>query len=692
MCTCAAPPSTIARLPRAAEARGPRPPDAVTAGTTEAGAYRPDIDGLRAVAVLAVIVFHIDPRWLPGGFVGVDVFFVISGFLITGIVAREVEQGRFSFARFYERRIRRILPALWALLAVCVPVSWLLMLPADAEAMGKSALWSALAMANVHFWRDVATDYFAPQSAQMPLLHLWSLGVEEQYYVLWPLAMLALWRIASPRPRLTAAVAAAVVVLASTLIAEWLLARGGERFAYYMLPTRAGELALGAALALVWPAVRLPPQRARRLGAVAALAGFALLAASLVWLSEHEPFPGWRALLPTMAAALLIAAGGLAPRLPLLAPLRQPVSVWLGRCSYSAYLWHWPVLAWWRYLFGEPDVVAGLALLTVILVLADVSQRWIEAPARRSPARPGRTVVRHLLVPAVLIGSVSLVIARGERWGLPLYPAAQQQAWGSLAQDVLPAHRVDWVCQRHVLDAATLGDPRCEFGASAGRAQVLILGDSHAAQFAPLLRHAAAQQGLRVRSVAIGSCAALPGPLAGVVAPARVQACEDGMRRVLARATDFPLLVIGGAWATYAASDARVWERLERHLRDIVARGHRVWLLPQVPQVDAYDASYPAKRVRVPWLQCPTTRPRKAMQIDTDERLAALASRLDGVHFLDLGPSQCSSTHCDVSDADGRYVYADGSHLSLHGASLLAIRLETAGRLPDLRAMCGSAC
>ena len=152
--------------------------------------YRPDIDGLRAVAVLAVILFHINPHWLPGGFVGVDVFFVISGYLITGIVAKELQEGRFTIKAFYERRIRRILPALWALLLVCLPISFWLMLPADAEAMAKSAMWSILAMANVYFWREVTTDYFAPQSAQMPFLHLWSLGVEEQFYVLWPLVAL----------------------------------------------------------------------------------------------------------------------------------------------------------------------------------------------------------------------------------------------------------------------------------------------------------------------------------------------------------------------------------------------------------------------------------------------------------------------------------------------------------------------
>ncbi len=267
-----------------------------------AGMYRPDIDGLRAVAVLAVILFHINPHWLPGGFVGVDVFFVISGYLITGIVAKELQEGRFTIKAFYERRIRRILPALWALLLVCLPISFWLMLPADAEAMAKSAMWSILAMANVYFWREVTTDYFAPQSAQMPFLHLWSLGVEEQFYVLWPLALMVTWTLWRRRPRALAAALAVALVCCSTLFAEWLIAAQEIRFAYYMLPARAGELAVGAALALAWPQLAELVRSWRVFGDGAAVLGWGLLVVSVFWLSEHEPFPGWRALLPTLGA------------------------------------------------------------------------------------------------------------------------------------------------------------------------------------------------------------------------------------------------------------------------------------------------------------------------------------------------------------------------------------------------------
>ena len=651
-----------------------------------AGMYRPDIDGLRAVAVLAVILFHINPHWLPGGFVGVDVFFVISGYLITGIVAKELQEGRFTIKAFYERRIRRILPALWALLLVCLPISFWLMLPADAEAMAKSAMWSILAMANVYFWREVTTDYFAPQSAQMPFLHLWSLGVEEQFYVLWPLALMVTWTLWRRRPRALAAALAVALVCCSTLFAEWLIAAQEIRFAYYMLPARAGELAVGAALALAWPQLAELVRSWRVFGDGAAVLGWGLLVVSVFWLSEHEPFPGWRALLPTLGAVSLIAAGHVGLGSFWLRPLCHPASIWLGRCSYSAYLWHWPVLAWWRYLWWQPGGGEGLGLLALILLLAGVSQRWIEEPARRDSGSWGRTLSLYFLMPVALLGVMALMIARGERWGLPLYPAAQLQGWAELENFTRPVHHLDWVCQQHVLNAKTLTDPSCEFGGGNESTQVMLLGDSHAAQFAPLIRSAAEIQGVRVRSVALGSCPALPGPLAGVVSDSRLAACEEGMRQVLARAEDFRLLIIGGAWAGYAQRDPRVWERLEAHLYSLTARGHQVWLLPRVPEVRGYDAACSAKRLRVgDWLRCPTTLPQTEPNDDTNDRLAQVAGRVPGVHFLPLRPGLCREAHCPVADAQGHFLYSDGSHLSVYGAQQLAADLQQEGRLPDLR-------
>ena len=653
----------------------------------QAGTYRPDIDGLRAVAVLAVILFHIDPHWLPGGFVGVDIFFVISGYLITGILSNELLDGCFTLKTFYERRIRRILPALWALLLVCLPMSWWLMLPIDAEAMAKSTLWSIIAMANIYFWREVTTDYFAPQSALMPLLHLWSLGVEEQFYVLWPLALMTLWKFVPHRARTLAIVLSVLMVFCSTLLAEYYIATQKTRFAYYMLPARAGELAAGAALSLAWPKFAGRFHYSVIFSHCSAALAWCLLAASFLFLSEDQPFPGYRSLLPILSAILFIAAGHVSNRNIWLRPLCTPASLWLGRCSYSAYLWHWPVLAWWRYLWGQPSFAEGLTLLIWVLLIAGVSQHWIEAPARRARMSWKRTLCLYFLLPAAVLGIISLLMARGEQWGIALYPKNQLEGWDSLKGNMQPVHRLNWVCQRHILDSKTLTNPLCEFGVEGAKpAEIMLLGDSHAGHFAPLIRYAAEIQGVRVRSVALGSCATLPGSLMGVVSENRLSACEEGMRQILARAEDFPLLIIGGAWKDYARRDPRVWNRLEEYLESLTKRGHKIWLLPHVAELAGYDAECPAKRLRVGnWLQCPTILPQTEPNNTTNFRLAQIAERVPNVRFLAMQPVLCNKSSCKVIDNEGRPLYSDASHLSLHGAQQLATELEQQGLLPDLR-------
>jgi peptidoglycan/LPS O-acetylase OafA/YrhL len=655
-----------------------------------ANGYRPDVDGLRALAVLAVILFHIDPAWVPGGFVGVDVFFVISGYLITRIIAKGLSERTFTIIGFYDRRIRRILPALWVLLLVCLPVSWWLMLPRDVEAMAKSALWSILAMANVYYWLEVPTDYFASESAMMPFLHLWSLGVEEQFYLLWPLLLIALYTLftSKSRARTIGLVLALLLVVCSTLLAERSIAAGQTQLAYYMLHARAGELAVGAALALAWPRLRqgFTNAKASTCGHMVALLGWGLLAVSLFGLSEHEPFPGWRALMPTFGAASIIFAGQVVPKSPLILPLTHRVSVWVGRSSYSAYLWHWPILAWWRYLWGQPGLVEGVGLLVLILLVAGVSLRYIEEPARRNTISPRRSFLLYLVLPAVVLAAMALTLATGERWGLRLYPEYQRQEWSRLQTHTTPVHRLDWVCQQQSLNPGTLTDSRCEFGGGDQPAQALLLGDSHAAHFAPVLRHAAETQGVRVRSVALGSCPALPGSLGDLVADSRRKACEHGMRQVLERAREFPLLIIGGSWASYAARNPVLWERLETHLTALVADGHRVWLLPRVSPVVGYDSTCPEKSVRTGgWLRCPTLLPTVPGYTDVNDRLADLATKVPGVRFLPLHLGLCQGGQCMVTDADGNFLYADGSHLSLYGAQYLAATLSREGMLPDLR-------
>ena len=258
--------------------------------------YRPDIDGLRAIAVLAVIFFHLHESLLPGGFVGVDVFFVISGFLITRNILREIECGAFSLLEFYRRRVKRIAPAMLVVVAVTLLFSQLLMLPEDARSASKSAFASVASLANVYFWLFTDKSYFAVSTRELPFLHLWSLGVEEQFYLLWPLALVLLYR---PWRALRFAAGMLTLAIGSFALAQALVADHPE-FTYYMLPTRAGEFALGALVAIA-VVKRAQPRWPSPAVAWLAAIGMTMLVGSLVLLRGRVPFPGWLAVPPSWA-------------------------------------------------------------------------------------------------------------------------------------------------------------------------------------------------------------------------------------------------------------------------------------------------------------------------------------------------------------------------------------------------------
>ena len=295
--------------------------------------YHPEIDGLRAVAVVPVILFHAGFPAFSGGFVGVDVFFVISGFLITTIIVADLEAGRFSFARFYERRARRILPALFLVVVACIPFAWFWMLPGQLERFAQSVVSVCVFMSNVLFWRQ--SGYFEPATDLRPLLHTWSLAVEEQFYIVYPVLLLALWRVAKGR------VAAALTVAAAISLALCVVASQYQPTAnFYLLPTRAWELFVGALCAL------RPVRPHRRQDDLLAWAGLAAILVAVATFDETTPFPSLWTLLPVVGTCFLLIYA-----VPTSGPgrvLSTPSLVGLGIVSYGAYLWHQPLFAFAR--------------------------------------------------------------------------------------------------------------------------------------------------------------------------------------------------------------------------------------------------------------------------------------------------------------------------------------------------------
>ncbi|WP_213735620.1 acyltransferase family protein [Bradyrhizobium sp. dw_411] len=360
--------------------------------------YRPDIDGLRAIAVLLVVGFHAFPEAVPGGFIGVDIFFVISGFLITGIIARELGQQHFGLLAFYARRIRRIFPALIVVLGVTLVLGWLWLLPQAYAQLSSDVFASAAFVSNIALW--LQSGYFDIESSRKPLLHLWSLGIEEQFYLFWPLILML-----AARLRLSLLAVASLIAIASLALNVALI--GPDPVATFYLPfTRAWELLAGAALACGWSHIRHTPAASN----LRAAAGILLIAIAAGVLDSKNAFPGWWALLPVAGAALMISAPMAWGCRHLLA---SPAMVRIGLISYPLYLWHWPLLVFSGIIKFAPLTLLERALIVGLsFALAWLTYRFIEIPFRFG--RPTRPRIAALCSGMALVALAGGVIVRGD--------------------------------------------------------------------------------------------------------------------------------------------------------------------------------------------------------------------------------------------------------------------------------------
>ncbi|HMD32221.1 MAG TPA: acyltransferase, partial [Candidatus Acidoferrales bacterium] len=363
--------------------------------------YRADIDGLRAVAVLSVLGFHLRIGMFRGGFVGVDIFFVISGYLIGSIILHDLAAGRFSFGRFYERRVRRIIPALLAALAVTAVLAYVYFLPGELVAFAKSLLAAVLSASNFYFWTQ--SSYFSAPAEMKPLLHTWSLGVEEQFYVCLPIFLFLAHRYFPRRLRLSV-----VLVALASFVLSAVGAFRAPASTFYLLHTRAWELLVGVLIALeVFPEISSPLARN-----LAAGGGLALISASVLRYSPALPFPGIAALAPCAGAALVILSGrtgtSAVGRLLSLRPV-----VFVGLISYSLYLWHWPIIVFQGMesvtASGLSARAAKLISIAVSFAVATLSWKFVEMPFRQSGVRLSRPALFKLAsTAAALVAAIGL--------------------------------------------------------------------------------------------------------------------------------------------------------------------------------------------------------------------------------------------------------------------------------------------
>ncbi len=449
--------------------------------------YRPSIDGLRALAVIAVFLFHIDHRLMPGGFVGVDIFLVISGYLISSIIYHDLNLQKFSLRNFYGKRLRRIQPALWTVVVSSFVVALILFLPSDLRFFANSVRSVLSFTTNFFFAREV--DYFNPVSEEYPLLHIWSLAVEEQFYFLWPLLFIFLFRL-KLKFRFHVALIGAII-LASFLIPEILLRQGfNQKLIYYMLPSRMGELALGGILG-IWHQEKPSwlKHQSHCSSHLLSLLGIVLIFVSLFAFNQRTLFPGLAALVPCLGAVALIGSG---PDSWINRILSFRWFVFIGTISYSLYLWHYPVLAFLRYV-DQTGVPQFLAAIGITFLLATWSKFKIEDKYKRVSLSFAKSIVSFWLKPAALL-LIAVVITYDSR-GLPQRYFASV---GDIGNDLDQFYKS--YCHQQTLASCVIGDKQ-------QKPQTLLIGDSHAGHFMPFWDLVGQAHSFSLHAISGSSCA-----------------------------------------------------------------------------------------------------------------------------------------------------------------------------------------
>jgi peptidoglycan/LPS O-acetylase OafA/YrhL len=674
--------------------------------------YRKDIDGLRAIAVIAVVLFHARVSLFSGGFVGVDIFFVISGYLIGAHIYRDVSKRQFSLARFYQRRAKRILPALLAVLLFCYGVSILLLSPVEMRRFGAFAVSSLLSVSNIVAWHQ--WNYFTSWALQYPLLMTWSLGVEEQFYIFFPMLILLLSLFSRSRGGnqeqnrkfifrmvlLVAVVSCALSVVAtlsdsSIGIQHPWMHLGGPSEAFYLLPYRAWELAAGVLMALYEARANSPAEAGdfyggSRFSDLRGAAGAALLFVSIFLYGPSTIFPGAAAILPVIGAVLVLSAPAawLNRKVWSSRPFR-----WIGLVSYSWYLWHWPLMSFGNIVADKPLGHGTMVWLAVVaLGCAWLSYRFIEQPFRKSKTATAPLLWRYAAVCFVFaIPGVFMVLSQGYPSRFPVLAAEERSV-------VLDDH----ACFGHESPQMT---QEC-FPKPDGRPAIAVLGDSHAVMISPVLTELANGAGMRLLTVAHAACVPLIGVIQNVPGMAFDPSCgvfNQAALKLLANDPTVHTVVLAGQWASPAVnyvpgygfvpighrhpvsaaeSEANLEQGLEAMVSGLKHAGKRVILIQDIdtlkfdPQRRVRTYQMPVRRWVARLLEGPESAPgavaNDEMYAKENTAAAAVVAQVaskEGLETFDLRSQLCKAATCMIF-ADGHVIYVDDNHLSPQGAEV----------------------
>ncbi len=649
------------------------------------------IDGLRAFAILPVLMFHLSPVLLPGGYLGVDVFFVISGFLITGVLAQQADRGPLALVGFWERRVRRLLPASILVMLTCFVASLVFLSLEDAKVFGASLIAAALFHANL-FFADTL-DYFAAPASEHPLLHFWSLSVEEQFYFIWPF-VIALSFAVLPAGKPRRALAAGLIAFASlgSLAALLFLPEAKPGNHFFFLSTRVWELGAGSLLAL--GLARLPKQDSPDSPKAAPLwveigAGLAAIAvlASLAILSEDYQLPGL-ASLPLVLGTTALLGIGARYQAKLTQALCWRGVVWIGQLSYSLYLWHWPIFSFARIATGgQPPLWIWPLLLALTFLASYLSWRFVEQPIRRW--RGATTITRQLAVIAAGLAALlvvaglgrALVVFDGMPWRLS---GLDRKIYEQQASENPYRQRCDsWQNADKDNAFCTVGrpyDPQHGFDA-------IIVGSSFADQYVPGLKLWAEQQDISLRQVTNSTCAGVPGMTSRD--PSKVQVCTDyheALVQVIEANPKLKLVILATHlrflpdFEGQLAADHQRSQALADYAGWLAERGIKLHIIAPIQIRMNLRAGCIKPAVQDPAKETACGREKSARLLETEDYYLGAAKTLETVSLSLPSAALCPDDFCRLV-ADGMLLYRNQGHINAFGARWLVPKLG----LPDLK-------
>jgi peptidoglycan/LPS O-acetylase OafA/YrhL len=614
--------------------------------------FRPDIEGLRGIAILTVVAYHAGLPGFGGGYVGVDVFFVLSGYLITGLLFTEMEKkGSISLPGFYARRARRLLPASVLTLLITVAATYLIYSPVEQSGLPQTSLATATYVSNLYFART-ATDYLRAGAETNPLLHTWSLAVEEQFYLVWPLLVMVALKTGGRRRLIIVMIAMASLSFA---LSVW-LTMVRQPWAFFSSPTRAWEFAIGGL------GVLLGGLHNERAGRIIGWLGLAMILCASAVLSKSTAYPGWAALLPVLGTVAVLRSGTSTPTGKLLS---TPVLQFFGKLSYSWYLWHWPVLVLAAATWGELSLYARLGLVALALGLALISHRLVENPVRFHPfllRRPAYALTMAALLTLFAVGA-SLAFRQLSRRGAE---SAAQARFLKARQDIPVIYRDQCITLAFDTDVKD-----CVYGRKDSATTIVLFGDSYAAQWFPAVNAVAEAEGWRLVPIFKVACSPVDAEYIYPRIGRRYTECEQWRASALKRIEEMrPSLVVVGHSALYLGEHPLItpsaWiEGLGKTLTALNSSGARVAYLRGTPAPTLDVVACMARGVwQSAWRRPSSCTFERAAGMNDEvaeaERRVAVSSRAT---YIDMTAYICPGEICEP-ERDGTIIYQEGGHLT----------------------------